>query len=324
MSGAFPALQAMYAARRVATYPVTVDPDTGHKKPAVAAYQRVGAPYSAQLALKFPDIMAAGFCAGLRNRLTIVDIDSTDDRLVDEIQRRYGVTPLQVVTPSGGRHLYYRHGGEARRIRPLPDVDILGAGNVVAALSEVPKGRYAIERGSLDDLDRLPKMRTEARRTDAGTIPDGKRDNTLFRMLLRAARHCDDFESLLDVARTMNMECVPPMTDAEVLHVATSAWNYEISGKNWVGRKPRTSTDREEILAFKSDPAAALLLNLLRVSHRHVDATFAIDQVATAELLNWDRERLRARIKALIDAERLVIVHRGRGKGDPHLYKLVR
>jgi Primase C terminal 1 (PriCT-1)/Bifunctional DNA primase/polymerase, N-terminal len=316
----FPAIQAAYALHRVATYPLSAD-----KTPAVRAYDRIGAPYSARLVLRFPDATAAGFCAGRRNGLTVIDIDSTDDRLVDEIQARFGASPLQVITPSGGRHLYYRHGGEARGIRPLPHVDILGAGNVVAAGSKTGQGCYQIERGSHDDLDRLPRLAAfPAPPQGPAAIPAGQRDDTLFRRLLREARHCDDFETLLDVARTLNMDCAPPLTDNHVAKIARSVWHYETTGNNWVGRKARASTDRDEILAFSHDPAAALLLNLLRVSHPGIGDRFAIDQVATANLLGWDRERLRAKIKVLIEAKRLRIVYRGRGKGDPHRYELVR
>jgi hypothetical protein len=318
---AFPAIQAAYAAHGVATYPLTAG-----KKPAVRAYDRIGAPHSAQLALKFAAATAAGFVAGWRNRLAIGDIDSTDDRLVAEFQKKYGVTPLQVLTPSGGSHLYYRHSGETRRIHLLDDVDLLGAGHVVAAGSRVPAGRYEIVRGSLDDLDRLPRLAATvappAQTRDH--IPEGKRDDTLFRLLLREARHCDDFETLLDVGKTLNMNCVPPLDDNHVISKVKSAWKYETTGLNWVGRKARASTDREEILAFSRNPAAALLLSLLRVSHPVIGTRFAVDQVKTAELLDWSRATLISRIRYLIENRRLIIVHRGRGKGDPHLYELVR
>jgi Bifunctional DNA primase/polymerase, N-terminal/Primase C terminal 1 (PriCT-1) len=317
----FPAIQAAYAAHGVATYPLTAG-----KKPAVRAYDRIGAPYSAQLAMKFADATAAGFVAGRRNRLAIGDVDSADDRLVAEFQKKYGVTPLQVLTPSGGSHLYYRHNGETRRIRLFDDVDLLGAGPVVAAGSRTPAGRYEIVRGSLDDLDRLPGLAATATPPAQARerVPEGKRDSTLFRRLLRRAPHCDDFEALLDVARTINMECLPPMTDDEVVHVTRSAWGYEISGKNWVGRHARASTDREEILAFSRDPAAALLLSLLRVSHPAIGDRFAVDQRKTAILLQWDRDRVRDKIKTLIALNRLRLAHRGRTKGDPHHYELVR
>jgi hypothetical protein len=217
----FADIQAAYGARRVATYPLTAD-----KVPAVRAYQCIGASYSAQLVSRFAEAMAAGFCAGARNGVTVVDIDSTDDRLVHEIQVRFGATPLQVITPSGGRHLYYRHSGEARRPRLLPDVDILGAGNVVCADSETAKGRYQIERGSLDDLPRLPSLAaapaTSQRREK---VQLGERNTELYRYLARHAVHCDSLDALLDVARTWaDRRLAVPLPDTEIVKTATSAW----------------------------------------------------------------------------------------------------
>ena len=315
--GAFVDLQRAYAEHHIATYPLTQE-----KIPAIRGYGSVDVAGSHQLAMKFPEAMAAGFIAGHRNRLTVIDIDSPDDRLLDEMQGMFGATPLHVRTPSGGRHLYYRHGGEARRIRPLPNVDILGAGNVVAALSVVPKGRYELERGSLDDLAALPPIRQEQQRRPAGGIPEGQRNNGLFKYCLRCAPSCDDLEALLDVARTLNMELIEPLPDIEVIKTAKSAWAYQVTGRNWVGRKARASTDREEILAMSRDPAAAMLLMLLRVSHPLPDDRFAVDQIKTAKLLSWDRKTLRAKIDSLIACRRLKRVHFGSGKHDPHLYVL--
>lgn len=236
------------------------------------------------------------------------------------------MTPLHVLTPRGGRHLYFRFNGELRRIKPITDVDFLGSGPVVAAGSETPRGRYEIERGSLDDLDRLPLMKNvPPSRQPAEPIPDGMRNDTVFKRLLREARHCDDFESLLDVARSINMDCIPPLTDARLVSTAKSAWGYETSGNNWVGRKARASTDREEILSLSRDPAAAMLLMLLRVSHPGVGDRFAIEQKATAKLLGWDRDRVQAKISALIEMKRLRKTYNGgQRKGDTHQYELVR
>jgi hypothetical protein len=104
---------------------------------------------------------------------------------------------------------------------------------------------------------------------------------------------------------------------------AKQAWGYEVAGNNWVGRKARASTDRDEILALSHAPAAAMLLNLLRVSHPKPGARFAIDQVQTARLLGWSREKLRSAIDVLLDAGRLDRVRLG-ARGDPHLYQLRR
>ena len=81
----FATLQAAYARYRIATYPLKAD-----KSPAVRGYMSIGATYSAKLATKFPNATAAGFVAGPRNRITVVDTDSTDDRLVDDVQQRFG------------------------------------------------------------------------------------------------------------------------------------------------------------------------------------------------------------------------------------------
>src|SRR5262249_2047876 len=142
---AFATIQREYAARGVVTYPLGED-----KRPAIRAYDRVGRNGSAQLATKFADATAAGFCAGPKTKLTIVDIDSHDDQFVGEVRARYGASGFEVRTPSGGTHIYYRWNGERRRIRPLPNADILGAGNVVAGMSVVPKGKYEIVVGDLD------------------------------------------------------------------------------------------------------------------------------------------------------------------------------
>src|ERR1700674_3344004 len=110
MTGRFCAMQKLYADHGIATYPIGEN-----KKPVITNFQRVGLKGSRALAEKFTNADAFGFVAGERNRLTIVDVDSNDEALVYEVRGRFGDTPLQVITPSGGRHLYYRHNGERRR-----------------------------------------------------------------------------------------------------------------------------------------------------------------------------------------------------------------
>src|SRR5438477_230821 len=56
------------------------------------------------------------------HRVTVIDID--DAGLIDEMIRRFGATPLQVGTPSGGLHLYYASSGErCGTLRPSLPVD---------------------------------------------------------------------------------------------------------------------------------------------------------------------------------------------------------
>jgi hypothetical protein len=74
------------------------------------------------------------------------------------------------------------------------------------------KGQYKIIHGRLDDLKNLPPLHAllELRKP----IPEGTRNQSLFRMGLEQAAHADDFETLMDVMRTRNMDCTVPLPDS--------------------------------------------------------------------------------------------------------------
>jgi hypothetical protein len=308
--------QPQYAALGIATFPVK------DKKPCENAYQKIGLPGSAQLARKFDDANALGFMCGPRNRVTIVDIDSSDIRMVEEARKIYGQSPMLWRTGGSGHYaMPFRYNGETRSIRPQKDlpIDILGGGYAVLPPSIGTNSAYEFIRGSIDDFANLPPL---DHKISTRPIFDGRRNNTLFKSLLRHAGWCDDFDSLLDVAMRLNMDCDTPLPDSEVVKITKSAWGYKISGRNWVGRKARASTDREEILSLSRYPGTLDLISLLRVSHPVLDDRFAIDQIKTARLLGWDRKALRKRITALVSLGHLTKLHHGKGIGDPHLYRL--
>jgi hypothetical protein len=318
--GVFAEWQARYAEQGIATFPVTAD-----KIPAISNWQKVGREGSKKLARKFVRANAFGVPCGFHSGIVVLDIDSLSGRVAAEAFDRHGQTRFIVLTASG-YHGYYRYRGERRLIRPYEDlpVDVLGAGFVVAPPSIVAKGRYEIIEGTLDDLANLPPISAVLDHLRAGTapIPEGKRDDTVFKRLLREVKYCDDFDSLLDKARSINMDCEPPMSDAQIIRKAKQVWKLETTGENWVGRKARASTDRDEILSLSHDPWALMLLQLVRVSFPVPDFTFPIDQVKTAETLGWSRKATRARISTLMQAGHVTRVHYGKGTGDPHLYQL--
>ena len=85
----------------------------------------------------------------------------------------------------------------------------MGGGYAVAPPSVATKGQYEIIHGTLDDLNNLPPLHVmldQLRRP----IVTGKRNTSVFRVGLEQALHSDDFESLLDVMRTRNMDCEIP------------------------------------------------------------------------------------------------------------------
>ena len=108
-----------------------------------------------------------GFMCGSHNRLTVVDVDSPTDAELQHALETYGDSPIIVSTPSGGRHVYYAHNDEPRRVRldERHPIDMLGGGLCVAPPSTRPSGAsYAWLRGGLADIanGNLPKIRSGA------------------------------------------------------------------------------------------------------------------------------------------------------------------
>jgi len=335
--GIFAEWQPRYAKHNIATFPVNISPD--NKKPAIIGWQKVGLPGSAQLAAKFADHDAFGFLCGSRSGVTVVDMDDTDPAILREGDRLFGESPLVWQTGSGKFAAAYKFNGEPRLIRPFRDlpIDLLGGGFVVAPPSMGAKRRYEIIQGSLEDLDRLPianipsEIQQEVSNAQAlrgspvvraEAVAKGQRDTTMFKRLLREVKYWDAPDSLLDAARMINMSYAPPMSDAQVVKIAARVWELEVGGRNWVGRKARAATDRDEILALAHNPYAAHLLDLLRVSHTIPGDIFAVDQIKTGKLLGWTRGRVRSAINALLRADKLEMTYKGgHGAHDAHRYR---
>ena len=155
---------------------------------------------------------------------------------------RYGQTPVVIQSPRG-THALYRHNGEGRHIKPwgseLP-ADVLGGGYAIGANSCTSGGEYCFLRGSLGDLKDLRPadgLREELlRRVERQNASPSKGHNDdLFKRLLRVAKRCDDFDSLLAEAREINMTFKPQLADEEVVKTAKSAWKYE-GGRPQLGR----------------------------------------------------------------------------------------
>lgn len=353
MSGVFSQWQPHYAEHGIATFPVTIVGKD--KKPAVSGYLKLGSKVSDQLALKFPHHEAIGL-ACRRNRIVVLDVDTPDERVLEDGMARHGPTPFVVRSGSGNFQAWYRHNGERRRVRPDPSlpIDILGDGFVVAPPSQGTKGPYEIIHGKLDDLDRLPRMRreppanendaprhqlTEAELPVAGNfLPpsanlelasrrpnNGVRNQTLWRYCMKAARSCARIEELMETAMERNRsEFYEPLSAEEVLKVVASAWGYEVEGKNWFGYGPRVILAADEVDDLAADdPRAFALLSILRRHHAGAD-DFILSK-AMAESIGWSVNTLRAARDALEERGFVECIHRGGQKpNDPPLYRFTK
>lgn len=323
--------QPLYAAHGIATFPVVVGPNG--KKPMVSNYAKFGLPASAEIAEKFPDATGIGFMVGARNRLTVLDVDSPDDRILADALNRHGPTPIIVRSGSGHFQGWYQHGGERKRlIRPEPDkpIDILSGGFVVAPPSHGTKTKYQFITGSLDDLDHLPHLRGLPAHVDSRAettaphstdrIREGVRNKTLWEHCMRHAPHCDGFNDLLDVAWTQNAEFLPPLLDDEVVKVAMSAWGYTERGENWFGFGRRVALPHATVDRLAAQhPNALALLSILKRLHGGRDEFVLAKE--TADKLGWSLPAFRSARKRLEDeGEIRCISHGGRGAHDPPRY----
>jgi Bifunctional DNA primase/polymerase, N-terminal/Primase C terminal 1 (PriCT-1) len=313
MTGIFSTWQPIYAERGMATFPVGEA-----KKPCIRGWQKIGPKVSAELAKKFLAADALGYLTGRRSGVTVLDIDTTDQKIAQDAIRQHGHPAIITRTASGKLHLLYRYNGEGRRIRPWTElpIDILGDNSyALAAPSKFATGTYEIIHGHLDDLDRLTPMRLAG--PGRPHIEKGARNNALWRHCMRQAHHCDDFDALLDVARTFNESCQPPLEENEVLKSAESAWNYTERGQNRFGQHG-AYFPIEEVVTMQNDADAFFLLGFLR-AHNGPWATFMCTN-SLAETFGWDRRRLADARSRLIELGKMKPVRQA-GRGHPALFQ---
>jgi hypothetical protein len=135
-----------------------------------------------------------GFMTSERNGITVLDVDSTDDRVFADALNRHGDTPVKVQTASGKFHGLYKFNGERRQIRKFGElpIDILGAGVFVVAPPSLitGKGNYEFIEGGLDDLNRLPTMRNlpphiyqAPSKSEKSRVPPGCRNTAIARLI---------------------------------------------------------------------------------------------------------------------------------------------
>jgi hypothetical protein len=315
MSGVFSLWQPRYAERRIATFPVGKD-----KKPAIKNWNKIGLKGSEQLAAKFFDHDALGFPLGPASAITIIDVDIKDPRLLEDAQARYGRSPF-IVETGGGYHAYYRYGGERRHIKPwgpeLP-IDVLGGGYAVAAPSVGTKGSYQIIHGTFADLESLPPLRVMLDELQ-GSVSAGKRNNTLFRTGLEQATYVDDYQTLLDVMRTRNMDCQQPLSDAEVISATKSVWKYQQEGRNLVGRGRAVVISHKLIDRLVAEHQDAFIL-LTSLKRHHWGRDFVLSK-RMAAMFSWTLPRWYSARNLLVRFGIIACIHEGgMGPHDPPVY----
>jgi hypothetical protein len=339
-----------YAAAGIPTFPLGGDDG---KRPLVRRPMKFGTAASVKLA----DRHAAaniGFWCGQRSGLTIADIDTQDERELDWTLKTFGNSPIIVRTGSGKYHVWYRHNGERRRIKPFEghSIDLLGSNGLCVAPPSIRPGggAYAFMRGRLEDARCLPAIRasallalgdaTPAFLSDrgecaatgghpAGAIGSGHRNNALFKIGLQSARKCVTDAELHRLLKAENDRlCVPPLEAREVERTVSSVWRLKVEGRLWIGSSQKLVLDSEQISSFirKGESDGLMLFLKTKQAHGGQRLDFALSPKAMARdrvLGAWSPRRYRNAIETNLALGTMERTHvGGRRKGDATQYRL--
>jgi DNA-binding XRE family transcriptional regulator len=326
---------------RAGLVPIPVGGDDG-KTPLVTSFtkwkRRPGLKTIRKWIAQFPNANV-GVVTGPLSGVSVVDIDSADPVVQQQMVERFGDTLLKTRTPRGGLHLWYKHNGETSSdFSPRIAIQVKAIGGFVVVPPSVrPSGihtgrSYEFIEGTLQDLVRLPPLKQgsvdrvyETRRdpTRLRGVKEGRRNNSLFRHLMGHAPHCDDYEALLDVGLTFGEhDCDPALPRAEINKTANSVWKMQEDGRLWAkGAEPRLLVLRTTIDTLAADT----LQLLLKLQLSHFDRPrFALAPKAMAEkqvISGWSHQRYRAARVELLDKGYLKLTHKGGNRpGDPSLF----
>ena len=323
-NGIFARWQPRYAEHGIATFPVGEA-----KRPSIRGWQKVGLKGSAELANKFGDINALGYVTGRLSNITVLDIDSTDERIAGDAIRRHGQPAIVTRTASGKCHLLYRYNGERRRIRPWPElpIDVLGDnGYALAAPSKLVTGSYEIIHGHFDDLASLKAMVGLEDTQAIAPVPakfsgmrqgDG-RNRALWERCMRTGAG-RSFDGMLEIARNANQCFKEPLMDAEVVKIAKSAWEHDAAGLNFFLR-PRIMLDHDIFDQLAASFPDAILLWVRLERYHGGNDTFALAN-AMASGMGWGLPRWQKARDLLVKTGVIRCIKQGgHGPNDPPIY----
>ena len=177
------------------------------------------------------------------NGLFVVDVDSKNGGLEGwkYLCVEHGEVPTYTVTtPTGGLHLYYRWPSWAprRRIGVQPGIDFMGEGGyVVVPPSRTGQGDYRVTdpreiaeapswllKIARPELPLAPEGIGPVKVPIGHLIPEGRRDNTLYRIACHyRAQGCSEPEILDHLARENGSRCQPPLDYSSLARIARSA-----------------------------------------------------------------------------------------------------
>lgn len=205
---------------------------------------------------------------GAASGIVVIDIDGdAGDHSLLAIQDAHGPLPATVEQFTGkGRQVFFRHPGDGpirNRVALAKGIDVRADGGYVVVPPSIhPSGKEYVWEASSDPTEGCPladlpagwiellaaepagDRDDHAAQRDSGTIPQGQRNDALFK---RAAsmRAWGFAPEAIEAALVIHNDqcCRPPLSDSEVRRVAASAGQYPAGD-------PAATTDQIEFLSL--------------------------------------------------------------------------
>lgn len=246
--------------------------------------------------------------------LAVIDCDVDDPALVEQMEARFGASPVHVATPRGV-HLYYRHdGGTLPNLRGEGfDVDIKrGASSYVVGPHSIrpDSAKYRPVKGALG-VDELPPIitGTTTARTKTGAIATGNRNRELSLEAIRMVEAVNDPDELFgNLAFLRDEQCENPSSipDEELRKIADWAWTKRLEGRVYRDRDSEFRINRnalDMLAGYENASDAIALLVTLQAHHGHISGkTFALNHTSMVKAghTSLGRRRFNAAIQTLL------------------------
>ncbi len=190
---------------------------------------------------QYPDANV-GVPTGVMTGWFVLDIDEKNgvsgSASLKALEAEHGELPKtrKIVTPSGGRHLIFKHPGvtvPCSKGLVGPGLDIrCDGGYVVAPPSVIDGVSYQVVDGTAEMADatewlvQLALGQKSAGGSDV--VHEGGRNDHLFKVAMECNRQNLPFAEAEEVVAGANSKCVPPLPGKEVQRTLASAYRYEV------------------------------------------------------------------------------------------------
>lgn len=216
---------------------------------------------------RWPDANVAIACGKVSHNIVVLDVDMKEKKnglqSINAWRVNHGDFPGTVIahTPSGGCHYYFRVADPSlykNRVEAIPGVDIRGDGAYVVAypsvgvngkwytwrhgvscteVEEIAEANMSVlellEMNSRDSAANRQQDAAKKQRVDMHHVPEGQRNDTLFRFASKMVGSGISRDAALEAARAEVATWDNPLPDFEIVKTVDSAYNsYEPNEQN--------------------------------------------------------------------------------------------